>query len=414
VIGYANALIDELRASGTPLLLPIEIYADKIRRSQFGVEHVPEVIERVAKAVSSRQQLFDVDSMPWRGLQLGGDAQLEALAFYSQLAAVQVGFGLPALQAMQRRLALHGGWQPRYRWVEQVTAAFDIDLFLENGPPGMRALDMPLVSPRLIASLMVRAYNQEPASPGEMEKLPAGRLARFSEALAEDKLPPPGKRDVLEMWSLLNRTAEKLWGRSVEDELAADFEKEGQFLAVLVQDTAFAAWARLVYDDVHRLRGELIALLEREPRRVLDPIRWSIEILPRLDPLFIELFPAGQRPVSPQNSNRSGDVLWAGLYPRKLRFPGQLSLRQDEAWKRVHAGASPLAKLLISGRCDPWMIGPEQDKFERDLAAMGLRICVEPYFASPAAEPADAVFQLTHSVTLHCRACGVSISRGSG
>jgi hypothetical protein len=119
VIGYANALIDELRASGTPLLLPIEIYADKIRRSQFGVEHVPEVIERVAKAVSSRQQLFDVDSMPWRGLQLGGDAQLEALAFYSQLAAVQVGFGLPALQAMQRRLALHGGWQPRYRWVEQ-------------------------------------------------------------------------------------------------------------------------------------------------------------------------------------------------------------------------------------------------------------------------------------------------------
>jgi hypothetical protein len=60
------------------------------------------------------------------------------------------------------------------------------------------------------------------------------------------------------------------------------------------------------------------------------------------------------------------------------------------------------------------MIGPEQDKFERDLAAMGLRICVEPYFASPAAEPADAVFQLTHSVTLHCRACGVSISRGSG
>jgi hypothetical protein len=109
VIGYANALIDELRASGTPLLLPIEIYADKIRRSQFGVEHVPEVIERVAKAVSSRQQLFDVDSMPWRGLQLGGDAQLEALAFYSQLAAVQVGFGLPALKAMQRRLALHGG-----------------------------------------------------------------------------------------------------------------------------------------------------------------------------------------------------------------------------------------------------------------------------------------------------------------
>jgi hypothetical protein len=201
VIGYANALIDELRASGTPLLLPIEIYADKIRRSQFGVEHVPEVIERVAKAVSSRQQLFDVDSMPWRGPQLGGDAQLEALAFFSQLAVVQVGFGLPALQAMQRRLALHGGWQRRYRWVEQVTAAFDIDLFLENGPPGMRALDMPLVSPLLIASLMVRAYNQEPASPGEMEKLPAGRLARWACGFASSRVSHRPRRNRLMRFS---------------------------------------------------------------------------------------------------------------------------------------------------------------------------------------------------------------------
>jgi hypothetical protein len=262
--------------------------------------------------------------------------------------------------------------------------------------------------------LMVRAYNQEPASPGEMEKLPVGRLVRFCEALAEGKLPPPGERDVLEIWSLLNRTAEKLWGRSVKDELAADFEREGQFLAGLGQDTAFAASARLIHDDVHRLRGELIAILERDPRQVLDAVPWIIEILPRLDPLFIELFPTGRRAISPGSSGRSGDVFWVGLYPRKLRFPGQLLLQRDEAWKRVHAGASPLAKLFLSGRCDPWMIGPEQDKFERDLAAMGLRICVEAYFAWPVAEPADAVFQLAQRATLPCRACGLPISRGNG
>ena len=416
VIGYASALIDVLRANGAPLVAPIEIYADRVRRRLFSVENVPQEIEALARAVAKRQQLFDTDSMGWQGIQLGGEAQFEAMAFYSQLAAIQSGFGLPALQAFQNRLSIHDQWKPRYRWVEHMAARFGIELFSEPGPHNMRGIDIPLVSPLLTASLMVRAHNQEPVSKGELEKLPAGRLARLCEVLAEHKIPPPGKRDVIEMWCLVNRAAEKLWGRTAEKELVADFEHEAEFIAQLEEAGAFARDAYLIYNDVHRLRGELIAILKRDPRTALDLIPWSGDILPRLDPLLIELFPAGRQAVHPSHSATSASptFFWAGTYPRKVRYPGQLSLGHDEIWKRVHAGASPLAKLFLSGRRDQGMIGPEHEKIEQQLASMGLPVQVDVHFAWPETHPTSAVFQLTHRDAHRCRACGSCVWDGSG
>jgi hypothetical protein len=413
VIGYAKELIDVLLSARAPLLVPIEIYACPVRRRLLHAGPVPELAEKLAAAVSARQELFLVDSSPWRGLELGGDAQFEALAFYSQLAAIQSGFGISILRGWQHGLSALGAWRSRYRWLEHLAAAFGIDLWIDTGAADMRALDLPLVGPLLTASLMVRAYNQEDST-GETARTPKIRLLRLCDEIGKSHLPAPGKRDTLAMWSLLNSIAKKLWGRSISEELTIDYQMEETYIRELENDHHYHPDACIAYRDIHQLRAGLIELLEKEPAKTLDTIPWSNYILPRLDPLFVELFPAGMTKSAAPGGDASSDVFWAGTYPRQSVRQDSLTLRRDDIWKRIHAGASPLAKLLLSGRCDPWMIGPEQERFERDLGALGLLPRVDPSLSWPNVEASDPLFHLNHSAFLECRACGTRVPSGGG
>src|SRR5262249_24447918 len=79
------------------IVVPIDVYADQVRRRRHGLPENPK-LQELGRAIQSRKKMIldDRKLIPSRfgPLELGGEAQLEALAYLHQAAKAQKLFGL--------------------------------------------------------------------------------------------------------------------------------------------------------------------------------------------------------------------------------------------------------------------------------------------------------------------------------
>jgi hypothetical protein len=75
----------------------------------------------------------------------------------------------------------------------------------------------------------------------------------------------------------------------------------------------------------------------------------------------------------------------------------------------------PVAKLMIRGRQQPIVLGPELQHAEGVLADQGISLRFDPAFAAPLADTSsDGFWFLTRRSSAICDGCGASMIKGSG
>src|SRR6266536_1549633 len=104
---YVNMdiVFNELISLGERLFCPIDVYLDPVRAQALGIQSKSDALRAVAANIATRKEWLRDDLgmiQSTKGLMAtGGEAQLEALAYFCQIAAVQEIFGPAISTAVQ-------------------------------------------------------------------------------------------------------------------------------------------------------------------------------------------------------------------------------------------------------------------------------------------------------------------------
>lgn len=428
---YANLeqLLAEAQRSGETLICPITVYADPVRAAAHGVEAPPEsVLGRVAKDVRQRSRMIAEDratvTLPFGTIEFGGEAQLEALAYFNQFVALDHYVGRELSLAVQEDLP-GGSVGLRYRWAANLGAALGLGRVRQLGDQ-LVELDVTRISAIMYGSLASRRWGQEQThhSGGSSSGFPGARLAGFIEEFRGS-----GETDAPadEHWHAVNEAAERLWGRSAIDEMLVDYKLEETWVQTITESEGTPGSIRDVVLDFHALRGALLQVLQDDPIAVLDPLGYATALLPRVRPIPIVATPSGMAPplgsdltqvFGYDGGSPDGEDTWIwATTPNDWDDPGQASLiaKARPQWLNMVSYFAPLAKLLMNGRRHRTMLGPELAMAMAQLDSAGIEFRVDPLFDAPR-EPADAalLFHLNGQQRAVCDYCHADIEAPGG
>lgn len=402
------ALVREARAHGR-LVVPITAYADPVRLQSLGVEppYPPNVL-RMGENLAARYAFHELDRLPLEpGLNLGATSCLEALAYMSQVAAIEYHFGAAA--SAQVQLLLHEGGLPKvYTWVRRFGR--ELGLVEDMGPGWPEgAVKVHRAAPLLFMALCGRSGNLrgEGGSPGG--SLAAERLPRLAAAMLERKLNLQGM-DGAEAWEALDRLHLDLWGRRCADELEADLERDDELLGLMVDQDDDSAVVE-AFDEYAGLRRRMVAEFRADPQPFVDPYVFPATLLPRLHPRPRLEEPKGQFFPVPEGwaavcdgalpehlVHRDGHDLtrwsrwWWSITPKAWTVPAGDWGLESASWIELMQFWAPSAKFLIGGRAAPDCLGPELQMIERAIGS-SCELLIEPHAArGPTPDPASFWF----------------------
>ncbi len=396
---YCNLglLMEESKQAGSDIHCPIRQYLDPFNQKYRGLV-APPVLSRVAETCNIADAILNEDALVPEGVEtayhIGGEGQLEALAFYCQLAAVQVHLGYEGSESVSRELSRAGSSISKYQWATRLSSGLwpetpavfgKIVLFNTN-----------LIIPLLMASLMIRSWGQGKTVPkSEDSLLPSNRLGLLAREVQKSS---NGKPDTVEEgWNIVDQAAEALWGRSIMEELEADFAYEGDMLETMKISDHIPEGVTEVFGDYHALRGSIIELFRKNPAAVLDPLIFASTLLPQLRPLVVVTYPWGivGAPAGdtwsvygyrdPQSKLKAGRWYWSTMDPRwPAAGSSGLGMKAPQAWLKLTTEAAPIAKVLLNGNRYRTAVGPEM-VFAKQFAAgtFGVNLLLDPMYAFP-------------------------------
>jgi hypothetical protein len=409
-----------LKALPSRVAFPFLVYADPIRRRLAAVEAPTGILKTFVDEVVARQMIMSLENrvldIAGHKCEMGGDAQLEALAYNFQIGANQTWLGYDGAREWQARLGeLHGN--TRYRWLEIISDSYQLAPNKKVGQQTVAA-DHTLVIAIVYASLMMRSWGQSYSHDrlGEVGILPP--YARFR-ALLEDLRGYSysfGSLSVEAAWTLANERCRKLFGRTAEEELDIDYDFEGSWVAKLpASDPAAKA-----FSDFHKLRGRFIQTLKKNPCKILDLRDWSKDLLPDINPYVVLAYPPGFDATLPadlvsvleERLTQHERVCWAALFQPRI---GGFSFEDQESWLFVFKYLAPLAKLILFGRRHDLMIGSELLLMEEQLRNVGKSVVFDDAFEYPVeGDDTSDFWRLLDREESKCDFCASPIARPSG
>jgi hypothetical protein len=401
------------------IAFPFHVYIDPVRRRLAGVPVPESSIEQLATEIAFRQELLTQDArnidVDGSKCELGGDAQLEALAYSFQVGANQWWLGPDG--AKQWHLGLGDAiTNTRYRWAERVAHAYG--LLPRKSVHDIEFVDFTLLITILYAALMMRSWGQAYSHPqlGSVNVLsPYIRLQMLLNDLRGTAFSA-ASMSVRDAWDLVNKRCKKLFDRTAIEELEADYALEGD----CVKKLDASDHAAIAFGDFHNLRGRFIDVIRKTPEQVLGLKEWSDGLLPRLQPLTILANPSGvdgkppsgMEAVLEQSASSSDGWWWAALLQRPA---SGYSFKESNSWLFVLRYLAPLAKLILSGRRHQLMIGPELLLMEHQLERIGYTIYFDDPFEFPTEQDDTTDFyRLSSKKKFVCDFCRATILRGSG
>jgi hypothetical protein len=412
---YANCTVwGEFARSGKPIACPIDLYLDPVRCEVLGVETPSKEVLKLAKEIADRKIMHADDTKAIQTanglLNVGGEAQLEALAYFAQFIAVQERFGLDLSLLVQRQRRMFDPGQRKYNWANLMFVQAGLAVYRDLGDK-FSVIDYSCLFPLLFASLATRRFGQEQVTDKKGGSgYAAMRLAALLHHIKDNDIDLK-RLTVAQSWQRTNEIAQHLWGRSILEEMEEDYRREGVFFKQLYESKLFPTIERWL-KDIHRLRGILLELLKTDPTSILDPIRFSAELLPKLQPIVINTQKSGVlgKPSPPfervfgykdpedtgpesewwwaittrKRQTSSPNKWWQAITMRKSqRTSAVYKLEDFDASMDVVSTHAPFAKMLLNGRRHRTMLGPEILYIQMTLLNQGLNIQFDPLFAFP-------------------------------
>jgi hypothetical protein len=416
-----------LEEGGGMIWCPLSVYDDEVEREVLAIETDSEQLRKIARDMAVRAEMTRDDRSVFalrRGpTELGGDAQLEALAWMFQHVAVRRHFGVEAERRVQSDLGRSQRENRLYSWAITLVDDFGLGL-VERADEETRIVDISLLVPMIYGALASRRWGQKQVETQEHASgFPLARLAGLVRALRGKG--PSVLGDTADAWRLVNETAADLWGRSVIEEIRADLEFEAEFVQTVESTEVAFEYAKGVISDYHGLRARLVELLEKDPLPFLDPDSYVDTLLERVRPLPVIARPGGEvgepEPglerllgYNDPDSDAPSSRWWWAAYPTDWPWgdPDLVVLGERTAWIRAADSLAPLTKLLFHGRRHRIMLGPELLSMEGRLAADGYNVRVHGAFSSPDdLEDAAFYFDLTGKPEAVCDICRRKLTR---
>ncbi|MBY3224767.1 hypothetical protein RWK44_27225 [Rhizobium sp. 25PS6] len=363
--------------SKSPILVPLDRNLDALRREMMGIAPPGAIIESMARGIRQTKKMILEDRRPIPGrfgaMEVGGEAIFECIAYHVQLGKAHRVFGREIVDSVQSDNPSRELIGQKYQWaylLMRQTGLLDADFV--PGSNAIRIRDEPLI-PLLYGALAGRYYGQEQtrtetSSSGHA----AERLASLVLKLREDAANFT-KLSTVEAWERVNDAASAIFGRSVIQEIEADFEHEARLIEQF-EETGNDDLVVAAYRDFHRLRGEFIQILKDEPEEILSQDRWADSLVNRTQPFVVAAAPAGatgvvpegflrlsayQHPETDYNSFPDARWWWTAMRERTDSEGELLRLHDQKSWVNIASDYAPMAKLMFDGNRMRSMVGPE-------------------------------------------------------
>lgn len=406
----------------TELVFPIDAALDPVRKKILNIKS-SEVINTIANAIKKRKNISkgDRDTIEIDGLkyEFGGEAQLEALAYITQITAIQTYFGSQTSLSVQDLTPEHIRSNQKYNWFIKIGQHFKI-LSPKKISEGQFLLNIAPLLPILYASLSNRYWGKEENDENYKSDIPSFRFAYIIEQILtvkEEYL----KKDLFNQWMQVNEICKKKWGKTVLEELNRDIEKEEQHLQLILNQPHISDTLKEAFQDYHDLRKKLHGIFRDDPLQIIDPELFVKNILPLVRPMPIAAYPHGLE-VSNEGWGRvlgfeEGEKKWDwALIPNNWHSQNTfLSLKKTSDWGSIISDYSPIAKLLINGRKHKTMLGPELIVAEQILRKHGYKLKFDPLFEFPVEKNGISFFYyLTNKKEVVCDICESKIKYPEG
>jgi hypothetical protein len=365
-----------------PVLMPLDRNLNSGRSRAMGVSLTDPDLKRIAEWISESKSALLEDRRPfiYRGVpwETGGEAMLEAIAYHVQIGKVHRVFGAEVSAGIQRDNLEQETVANKYKWAYVMFARKGLIKYdYAEGHGGTHQLtinDGPLI-PILYAALAGRYYRQEQTRTAYASSaLPPERLISLIAYFDEHKIDLT-ELSTLQAWEAANDACKQTFGRSVIDEIEADYEKEAERIA-LYREADIDDFVTSAYEDFHRLRGQFIQVLKDDPAAVLDQGHWSDRFVNKTRPFIIAAAPAGVIGIPPNGFERLSGVAPENVdfaeapdyrwWWTAIRTEGDVDndentyrLGRRNVWGHIIADFAPVAKLMIDGNRMRSMVGPE-------------------------------------------------------
>ena len=426
---YVNAslLLNEAQQADGKLACPLDLYDDPLRRKIMGVSAL-ERCTLVGRESARRKEWLQDDRklLPtFAGrMECGGEAQLEALAYYTQYSAVQHLFGDDISLKVQHEVTKDNPKGLKYRWAQIVANTFGLLPAKAEGEH-VGNVDVSFLIPIIYGSLMSRMWKQEQVfdNTGGTHR-PIERLAGLLTAL-RGKFKNFGAVSIEDAWEIVNTTTKQMWGRTVIEELEEDDKHEGEWIDEMQQAEYIEDCVKNVLTDFHSLRGTLTGLLKEAPIVIFDPrltgtsgLFLPMPVLASAGGQFGDP-PTGWQMVfgykDPQQPN--ANWYWAVIPKEWPNADAQaLTLQDRHSWAQVLSHYTPLAKLMMNGRRHRTILGPELVFVENYLKAKRkLELAIDPLFQYPQeVDDINGYYTLADKTKAVCDMCNAKLEKPHG
>jgi hypothetical protein len=420
-------LLGQAKNSGGALVCPVDAYADPVRALVAGVVNAPNALVAQGRDVRRREEELEFDRKQMSSshgylVELGGHAQLEALAYLFQIAAMEVDFGINASARAQNLLDEVQGELRHYTWPAEIGRYLGLRP-LEFGDS--YAIGMDAIPSVLMATLMTRVWGQKIED--DEFKLPAsapGRLFAFMQYLDEHDDALVGV-NAETAWTRVNEIAQSLFGRSILEEFQIDLGYERENLNKIVGEPHVSQVIKDVFEERYLLRERLGSLLESAPATILDPVTYTEGLRDIVRPLPVQVFPHGmleeplegwKRLIGYSDPEGGEDSSWTwAVIPDKWPPGAALAVTRVPEWVEIVNYRAPLAKLMVKGRSHEKAFGPELIFAEQWLESAEIRLQFEGVFRLPSPLILDSspLFKITAEDNGVCDICHSGVDQGN-
>lgn len=426
------------------LYLPIEVYLDPVRRQVLGVDEPQVEIMQIARNLAAKRKMVEKDRRVFSSrvgsFEIGGEAQLEALAYSAQSRFIGHFGGLDMHQDFSDFVYDRRQFQDKYSAF--VTMGVSAGLIpvrhleaLEGRSDDVthRAhLDLALVECAIFASLQSEySSSHQSLMPGQIAtSYPAERFAALAFHLAQEHKDLCEDTDGLnwrECWDVVDASCETIFGMRIHEQIEKDIEHSEKHLELLraSEDETLIEFS----EDYLNLRRSSLDKLIKSPASIASTEYFAVTCGKEVSPTTVIVSSRGEFGDPPDHHTRlmaydTTDELdapwrkwwWAASinYRSESVAGGCLAISREKNIHKLIDSYAPTAKLLLNGRKVRTLIGPEVLFAEqRAVTHLGVKFGYYPGFGFPPDEiPEDVLRFITLSDDLICDYSNYVIPKG--
>jgi hypothetical protein len=426
---YANlaTLVRELPGESGILHCPVVDYLDPVQRRLYGLAEPDEGVRSLLADIRQRSGMIreDRSTIPTMlgDVEMGGTGQMEVMAFICQSCGLQAVFGIEGAAQALSALPDSGSVVRDYMWVMGLQ---EIGLVQIRQHQMGEALQLNVVNSEPILALFLGTLATRHWGQQQVRTEGAGGTGFAAERLfgLAQSLGPKWRSewpDAETAWQQVNEACQALWGRSALVEMAIDLDNQAEFAERLNSTSDSTDPVSRWYCDILQLRRQLVGMLHDDPGLFVSPERFpelmSVVRVPLISTYqngVSELLSSHKPVLSYHHEPTGAKWSWASF----LDFDAvtdRVGLTDGSAWGEIVSFHAPAAKLLLGGRLQQMIVGPEILVAEAMLEVRGVTLHYRPPFDLPPESPDPQLFwYFWEEETATCDWCRNSVPRGEG